>query len=163
MVWNLINKSSVHTRTHTNLSSKLIYNSSLYFCENRSSVKEIYNLLKARNGLDKISLGEMCDFMPPPWIRLHKRFSHGHPCDPNTKSAFAQNQQPQHSKRWARPRQGTGAEQARALQCPSAWGQILWPQGEDHCSLQRRFSAEKNRTQCYLLITNWEEKTQLSS
>lgn len=120
-------------------------------------MKEIYNLLKARNGLDKISLGEMCDFMLQPWIRLHKLFSHGCPYDPNTKSAFAQNQQPQQNKRWPRPRQGTGAEQAQSPPLPLCLGTAPVATGRGP---QQPVGGDlvQKKQEYYLLITNWEEK-----
>lgn len=73
-------------------------------------MKEIDNLLKPRNGLDEMSLWEMRDFPPQTWIRLHKLFGDGCPCEPNTNNVLAQSQRPQQAKRWARSGQETWAD-----------------------------------------------------
>lgn len=69
--------------------------------------------------------------------------------DPNTKSAFAQNQQPQQSKRWARASQGTGAEQAQSPPLPLCLGTApvamgrgsLQPQGGDLVQQKQEHNA----------------------
>lgn len=124
-------------------------------------MKEIDNLLKPRNGLDKMSLWEMCDFLP---------YKHGLGCANSLAMGTLVSQtqtvcSPKSSGPGRRRDEQDlgrkdGLVQAWSPPLPHCLGTAHVGQGRRSLLVsRRRLAAEETGTQCYLLITTCEEKT----